>query len=50
MNKYEVKSIKVPEDASSMKLQWRMHNAKNNWFWSIDDIRLDDQMIVSPNE
>ncbi|MED4635548.1 metallophosphoesterase [Peribacillus frigoritolerans] len=49
LNKYEVKSIKVPEDASSMKLQWRMHNAKNNWFWSIDDIRLDDQMIVLPN-
>ncbi|MDO7488713.1 hypothetical protein Q5O89_28980 [Peribacillus frigoritolerans] len=49
MNKYEVKSIKVPEGASSIKLQWRMHNAKNNWFWSIDDIRLDDQMIVSPN-
>ncbi|PKF86516.1 hypothetical protein CW306_20375 [Bacillus sp. BA3] len=48
LNKYEVKSINVPEDAASMKLQWRMHNAKNNWFWSIDDIRLDDQMIVSP--
>jgi hypothetical protein len=35
LNKYEVKSINVPEGASSMKLQWRMYNAKNNWFCSI---------------
>ncbi|GAA0434036.1 hypothetical protein GCM10008934_24350 [Virgibacillus salarius] len=49
LNKYEVKSINVPEEASSMKLKWRMYNAKNNWFWAIDDIRLDDQMIVPPN-
>lgn len=49
LNKYEVKSINVPEDATSMKLQWRMYNAKNNWFWAIDDIRLDDQIIVAPN-
>lgn len=49
LNKYEVKSINVPEGATSMKLQWRMYNAKNNWYWAIDDIRLDDQIIVAPN-
>jgi len=49
LNKYEVKPIHVPEGVTSMKLQWRMYNAKNNWYWAIDDIRLDDQVIVAPN-
>ncbi|MBM7588039.1 3',5'-cyclic AMP phosphodiesterase CpdA [Bacillus pakistanensis] len=49
LNKYETRAIQVPKGATTMQLHWRMFDAKNNWYWAIDDIRLDDQAIKAPN-
>ncbi|WP_257350898.1 metallophosphoesterase [Pseudalkalibacillus decolorationis] len=42
LNKCEMKKIRVPDNAKTMQLNWRMYNAGNNWYWAVDDIRLDD--------
>ncbi|MBM7716583.1 hypothetical protein JOC94_003604 [Bacillus thermophilus] len=40
LNKTEIKKIKVPDQATSMTLEFRLFNAVNNYFWAIDNIRL----------
>lgn len=46
LNKYETRKIQVPQGATTMQIEWKLYNAKNNWFWAIDDIRLDDQALT----
>ncbi|WP_327250500.1 phosphocholine-specific phospholipase C [Streptomyces sp. NBC_01244] len=33
-------SFPVPSDAKSVKVNFRIHHAGNNWFWAVDNIRL----------
>ncbi|MER7764554.1 phospholipase C, phosphocholine-specific [Streptomyces sp. NPDC097619] len=33
-------SFAVPAEARSVKVGFRIHNAGNNWFWALDNIRL----------
>ncbi|MCF4135750.1 NEW3 domain-containing protein [Streptomyces sp. Tue 6430] len=33
-------SFAVPSGATSVKVNFRLHNAGNNWFWAIDNVRL----------
>lgn len=46
LNKHEIRKIQVPDGASSMTIHWKMSNAQNNWFWAIDDVRVDDQPVT----
>lgn len=45
LNTYVTREINVPEEATSMTIHWKLNNAKNDWFWAIDDIRLDDESV-----
>ena len=44
LNKYETRKIQVPQDAKTMQIEWKLNNAKNNWFWAIDDIKVDNEL------
>ncbi len=30
----------MPAGATSMTVKFRYHNASNNWYWAIDDLRV----------
>lgn len=38
--------VDVPAGATSMKVNFRLFNAMNDWYWAIDHIRLDTEPIV----
>ncbi len=33
--------VTVPSGAATMVVRWRLYDARNNWFWAIDDPRVD---------
>lgn len=40
MNQTVTRSATVPAGATWMKLEFRMFNAGNNWYWGIDNVRV----------
>lgn len=38
--------VDVPAGATSMKVSFRLHNAMNDWYWAIDNVRVDTDPIV----
>jgi phosphocholine-specific phospholipase C len=39
------KEFAVPAGATTVTLRFRVYDARNNWYWAVDHIRLDDQPI-----
>ncbi|MFC7718119.1 hypothetical protein [Nonomuraea recticatena] len=39
------KEIAVPAGATSVTLRFRVFDAGNNWYWAIDNVRLDVKPI-----
>ncbi|GAA3118847.1 alkaline phosphatase family protein [Streptosporangium carneum] len=48
LNEYYSLEIPVPAGAQRMKVNWRLHDGANNWFWAIDDVRVADAPIEKP--
>ncbi|WP_424215935.1 phosphocholine-specific phospholipase C (plasmid) [Streptomyces sp. BI20] len=45
-NRLVTGSAAVPSGATTARVAFRMHNAGNNWFWAVDNVRLADRPIV----
>ncbi|WP_405061489.1 phospholipase C, phosphocholine-specific [Kribbella sp. NBC_01505] len=44
-NKEIRKELAVPAGATTVTLRFRIYDARNNWYWAVDNIRLDGQPI-----
>ncbi|MGW6916877.1 alkaline phosphatase family protein [Kitasatospora sp. NPDC054939] len=39
-NRIESLTVAVPAGAQSVKVKFRMRDARNNWYWAVDDVRV----------
>ncbi|ELZ95837.1 hypothetical protein C440_06092 [Haloferax mucosum ATCC BAA-1512] len=39
-NAYPVVEVSVPDGAQTMVVEWRLSNARNDWYWAIDVVRV----------
>ncbi|WP_202638796.1 metallophosphoesterase [Bailinhaonella thermotolerans] len=47
-DQYVTREVQVPAGATSMEVRWRMHDARNNWYWAIDDVQVSAAKVVAP--
>lgn len=48
VNEFYSLPVGVPPGARTMKVAWRLYDARNNWYWAIDDVKVADEPIPIP--